>query len=126
VGFGEVSHVTSHAFLNAAKNEQFLSNWRLTPTKITDELRSFLLAEQAAAEWDVVSQKEWEDMEDMISQSPVMVGMKKQDQAGGSPSTRSESKATSFQTDKARESGRGDEKKSGTSGWTKLKSRNEE
>jgi hypothetical protein len=125
VGFGEVSHATAHSFLNAAENEQFLSGWRVTPTKITDELRSFLLAEQQAQEWDMVSQKEWEDMEDMIAQSPVMVGMKQQDPANGNASTIAGDKAPSQPVDRPESSGT-EERKRGVSGWTKLKSRNDE
>lgn len=125
VGFGEVSHATSHSNLSAAENEQFLSGWRLTPTKITDELKSFLLAEQQAQEWDMVSQKEWEDMEDLVAQSPVMVGMKQQTQASTKASTSVDDKAA-VTADDLSDGTRIEERRRGVSGWTKLKSRNDE
>jgi hypothetical protein len=125
VGFGELSHATSHSFLGAAENVQYLSGWSLTPTKIMDELRSFLLAEQQAQEWDVLSQKEWEDMEDMIAQDPVVVGSKVLNLEESLALTTKDGKKATASQDGAGEVGKTDDRKRGVSGWTKLKSRND-
>jgi hypothetical protein len=77
VGFGQLSHATSHSFLGIAENAQYISGWGLSPTKIGDELKAFLLAEQQAQEWDVLNQKEWEDMENLVAEDPVLVGDKR-------------------------------------------------
>ncbi|KAF2278204.1 uncharacterized protein EI97DRAFT_248059 [Westerdykella ornata] len=128
VRFGEISHATAHSFLNSAEYVQYLAGWKLSPTKIADGLRAYLLAEQQASEWDVLSQKEWEDMEDIIAEDPVVVGMRRGELAGagaslsGSPRERNRA---SLAGEAPSDSGR-EERKKGVSGWTKLKSRNGE
>ncbi|KAF2874851.1 UV radiation resistance protein and autophagy-related subunit 14-domain-containing protein [Massariosphaeria phaeospora] len=130
VGFGELSHATSHSFMNKAENAQYLSGWTLSPTKVTDDLKAFLYAEQQAQEWDVLNQKEWEDMENIIAEDPVVVGEKRRENAGlGAGLDAGRSFLTSTVAARAEEeegAGRGEDKKRGTSGWTKVKSRNEE
>jgi hypothetical protein len=130
VGFGQLSHATSHSYMNIAENAQYLSGWSISPTKIVDELKAFLLAEQQAQEWDVLNQKEWEDMENLIADDPVVVGDKRRDVASASASdgrsfltsTTTNGRATSSQKAEISEGDQSDRKR-GTSGWTKLKSR---
>lgn len=130
VCFGQLSHATSHSFLNTAENAHYLSGWGLTPTKIVDELKAFLLAEQQAQEWDVVNQREWEDMEKLIAEDPVLVGEKRRGHVplddGRSFLTSAMLNGTSsvspnFDASEAEQS----ERKRGASGWMKLKSRPE-
>ncbi|KAF9699747.1 hypothetical protein EKO04_002164 [Ascochyta lentis] len=126
VGFGQLSHATSHSYMNMAENAQYLSGWSLTPTKILDELKAFLLAEQQAQEWDVLNQKEWEDMENVIAEDPIMVGEKRRNVGlddGRSYATSTTTNGT--QKDNMSEGGH-PERKKGTSGWTKVKSRSED
>jgi hypothetical protein len=124
VGFGQLSHATSHSYMNIAENAQYLSGWSISPTKIVDELKGFLLAELQAQEWDVLNQKEWEDMENLIAEDPIMVGEKRQATAGTSDgrsfltSTTTNGKITADMSE-----GEQSARKRGTSGWTKLKSR---
>ncbi|KAF1944102.1 hypothetical protein EJ02DRAFT_399122 [Clathrospora elynae] len=131
VGFGQLSHATSHSFLGIAENAQYLSGWGLSPTKIVDELKAFLLAEQQAQEWDVLNQKEWEDMENLVAEDPVLVGEKRRGNTGVDDgrsylaSTTSIRRASSSQNIPVSEGEQGERKK-GTSGWMKLKSRQEE
>ncbi|KAI8940233.1 hypothetical protein NX059_003936 [Plenodomus lindquistii] len=130
VGFGQLSHATSHSFMNVAENAQYLSGWALTPTKIVDELKAFLLAEQQAQEWDVVNQKEWEDMENIIAEDPVMVGEKRRGHApvddGRSFLTSAMSNGKSSPLSKVNAfEGEQSGRKKGSSGWMKLKSRPE-
>jgi len=130
VGLGQLSHATSHSFLNTAENAHYLSGWGLTPTKMVDELKAFLLAEQQAQEWDVVNQREWEDMEKLIAEDPVLVGEKRREHAPwddgrsflASAMSNGKSSASPYaDASEAEHSGR----KKGTSGWMKLKSRPE-
>lgn len=126
VAFGQLSHATSHSYLNMAENAQYLSGWSLTPIKILDELKAFLLAEQQAQEWDVLNQKEWEDMENLIAEDPIMVGDRRRNTSlddGRSYTTTTTMNTT--QKDDMSEGGH-PERKKGTSGWTKVKSRSED
>lgn len=131
VSFGQLSHATSHSFMNMAENAQYLSGWSLSPTKIVDELKAYLLAEQQAQEWDVLNQKEWEDMENLIAEDPVLVGEKRRGNAGVDDgrtyltSTTTNGKSSPSQRASASEAVQMERKK-GTSGWMKLKSRPEE
>lgn len=130
VGFGQLSHATSHSYLNLAENLQHLSGWTLTPTKIVDELKAFLLAEQQAQEWDVLNQKEWEDMETMIAEDPITVGGKRLGDTEVDDARRRRSLSKNVDLTPSLTSdlpGREQpERRHGTSGWTKLKSRTEE
>lgn len=117
--------------MHTAENVQYLSGWKLTPTKITDDLKAFLFAEQQAQEWDVVNQKEWEDMENIIAEDPVMIGEKRREGTGLDDgrsfltSTTGGNKATP-PPEEGKAASKADERKRGVSGWTKLKSRNDE
>ena len=127
VGFGQLSHATSHSYMNVAENAQYLSGWSLTPTKILDELKAFLLAEQQAQEWDVLNQREWEDMENLVAEDPIMVGDKRRN--AGLDDGRSyitTTTASRMQQKEDMSEGGFTERKKGTSGWTKVKSRSED
>ena len=96
-----------------------------------------MLAEQQGQEWEVLDQKEWDDMENVIAEEPVVVGGKKRagpvndttsilfavsegaTRGGGSVA---EGAGAESEREKVmrRESGRG------VNGWMKLKSRSEE
>ncbi len=131
VGFGQLSHATCHSFMNIAENAQYLSGWSLSSTKIVDELKAYLLAEQQAQEWDVLNQKEWEDMENLIAEDPIVVGEKRQAKTGVSDGRNYlASTTTNTKSSPASKSEVGDgepgERKKGASGWMKLKSRAED
>ncbi|KAL2814741.1 UV radiation resistance protein and autophagy-related subunit 14-domain-containing protein [Aspergillus granulosus] len=60
---GHYSHGTAHSFLGASEGTDFIRNWRLpAPTKVTDRLKSTLLGEMASAEWELLEEKEWDDV----------------------------------------------------------------
>jgi hypothetical protein len=130
VGFGQLSHATSHSFMSMAENAQYLSGWTLTPTKILDELKAYLLAEQQAQEWDVLSEKEWGDMENVIAEDPILVGDKRHNTGlddGRSYLTSTTTNGRSSASHKEETSAGGQsERKKGSSGWTKVKSRSED
>ena len=128
MSFGQLSHATAHSFMDMTENAQYLSGWNISPTKITDELKAYLLAEQQAQEWDVLNQKEWEDMENIIAEDPIVIGDKRRDNPvlddGRSylTSTVLNGKSAPSRRDDASD-GEQSERRRGTSGWTKLKSR---
>jgi len=131
VGFGQLSHATSHSFLGIAENAQYISGWGISPTKIVDELKAYLLAEQQAQEWDVVNQKEWEDMEKMIAEDPVLVGEKRRGNTGlddGRSYLTSTAKNSKSSPSRKADVSEGEQagRKRGISGYVKLKSRPEE
>ncbi|KAF2681854.1 hypothetical protein K458DRAFT_342855 [Lentithecium fluviatile CBS 122367] len=120
VGFGELSHATSHSFLSNAENAQYLSGWGLTPTKITDELKTYLYTEQQAQEWDKLDKKEWEDMENIMADDPVLIGEKRRENTGTDDGCSYLASTITQKTDA------GDEKQKGVNGWTRVKSRNDD
>ena len=130
VGFGQLSHATSHSFLGMAENAHYISGWNLSPTKVVDELKAYLLAEQQAQEWDVLNQKEWEDMENLIAEDPVLVGEKRRnigldDGRSYLTSTTTNGKSSPLRKVDASE-GEQSPRKKGASGYVKLKSRPED
>jgi hypothetical protein len=128
VGFGQLSHATSHSNVTVAENAQYLSGWGLSPTKIVDELKAFLLAEQQAQEWDLLSHNELEDMDNLITEDPIVVGEKRRENPGVGDgrsfltSITTNGKTSSPQKVDGSEGEQADRRR-GTSGWTKLKSR---
>ncbi|KAJ4345793.1 uncharacterized protein N0V89_011928 [Didymosphaeria variabile] len=117
VGLGEVSCSTSHSFALDGENVDRLGDWKVTPWKLNDQLKSFLYAEEQTKDWDNLDPKEWADMENAIKDDPVMVGKRHREGDGKSIvenlSTIAEAEA-------------GDERKRGVNGWTRVKSRSEE
>lgn len=130
VGFGHLSHATSHSFLNMAENAQYISGWSVSPTKILDELKAYLLAEQQAQEWDVVNQKEWEDMESISAEDPIMVGDNRRGNTGVDDGRKRLTAATANSklslTSKVDSEAEQNKGKKGERGYVKLKSRPEE
>ncbi|CAI6332167.1 unnamed protein product [Periconia digitata] len=128
VGFGEVSHATSHSFLNSAENAQYLGGWGLTPIKIADELKKYLFTEQQNLEWDRLETKEWEGMDNVITDDPVVVGEKRRDRAGldDGRSLVSSTRTTTMGSGKSRHSEAGDDRTRGVNGWTRVKSRSDD
>jgi hypothetical protein len=125
VAFGQLSHATSHSHMNMAENAQYLTGWSLSPTKIVDELKAFLLAEQQAQEWDVLTQKEWADMEDIIAEDPVMVGEKRRAIPDDGRSRLASTIATTTSPSHTGQAPEGEqaEGRQGINGWMKLRGR---
>lgn len=125
VGFGDLSHATSHSFMNNAENAQYLSGWSLTPTKITDELKTYLFTEQQAQEWDVLSQKEWQDMENVMAEDPVLIGEKRRENTGLDDGRSYLTSSTANRRGSGQSEG-GEGRKKGVNGWTRVKSRSDD
>jgi Vacuolar sorting 38 and autophagy-related subunit 14 len=130
---GHYSHGTSHSFLGAAEGVEFMKTWKLpTPAKIADKLKSALLGEMANAEWELLEEKEWDD--DAATPNPSDEDKHTRDIT---TSTTTESRKTSIGENNSTTTTRPIQKQavnqtattatanrpSGTSGWTKLKSK---
>lgn len=132
IAFGQFSHGTAHSFLGAAGNSDFLRGWVFsTYARVTDNLKSTLLTAMQNAEWEVLEEREWDDMEDGIAGEPIVVGTERRgadmSAADGGRSALGGG-ATSARTLGSRGSldGADQAKGRGVNGWTKLKSRNPE
>lgn len=75
VTFGQRSHGTSHKFLSMTHDPKGLRI--LTPSRLIDAIKSTLVGEMQSAEWEVLDEQEWNQMEDDIKDDPVVVGNKK-------------------------------------------------
>ncbi|KAI9668974.1 MAG: hypothetical protein M1829_005202 [Trizodia sp. TS-e1964] len=119
--FGQFSHGTSHSFLGGFETQDFMKGWKLNgPIKAIDKVKSALQSEMAGAEWEVLEEKEWgEELDRKEEEEAVFVkgGRRK------SESTVDEMEADQLMDDElVRKEGEW-KVRSGTNGWTKLKSR---
>lgn len=108
---GRFSHGTSHTFLGSAEGQEFIRSWKLlSPIKLADRLKSQLLGELTGAEWELLDQKAWE-IEEGDDEGAVLV----------TPKERISDVPRTVGGD---DEDLGDEeRKPGTSGWTKVKPR---
>lgn len=119
---GHYSHGTAHSFLGASEGVEFIRNWRLpTPTKVVDRLKSTLLGEMASAEWELLEEKEWDDIPQestqAVTHAPVDDSQLKRDyrtSLGDSMPMASRIDASSTPMSS---------RSKGNSGWTKLRNR---
>ncbi|KAL2869929.1 Atg14 domain-containing protein [Aspergillus lucknowensis] len=122
---GHYSHGTAHSFLSASEGTEFIRSWKLpTPMRVTDGLKSTLLGEMASAEWELLEEKEWDDVPQDLTQ-PVFRD------PGGDPGTARNPQLRVSDTDSiVSKPARADTnapdsppRSKGTSGWTKLRNR---
>jgi hypothetical protein len=69
---GSWSHGSSQNSLAAPQSEDQLPEWKLSITKFVDQLKSYLRNEAARAEWDIITDTEWD--EELEHEKPVLVG----------------------------------------------------
>jgi hypothetical protein len=138
IGVGQFSHGTAHTFLGSPEGNAFARTFKLpAPRELTDKLKSQLLSELSSAEWEILDQDAWADDggRDM-EEDGVMVGARRESEERpgrvlGGGLGRFSGVMQSFMSMKTvmdaveivgGSDGAGD-RKPGTSGWTKLKSR---
>jgi hypothetical protein len=135
---GHFSHGTAHTFLGSAEGNEFTNSFKLmSPRQLVDNLRPLLLNEVSSAEWEILDQDAWaEDDGRELEDEGVMVGARRgsDERTGGvlggglgrfggamqsfmSMGTVMDAIEIVGGADAARD------RKPGTSGWTKLKSR---
>jgi hypothetical protein len=135
---GHFSHGTAHTFLGSAEGNEFMNSFKLmSPRQLVDNLRPLLLNEVSSAEWEILDQDAWaEDDGRDLDDDGVMVGARRgsddrPERAPGGGLGRFGGAVQSFMSmgtimDAIEIVGGGDaarDRKPGTSGWTKLKSR---
>ncbi|KAM0335385.1 hypothetical protein ACHAQA_000430 [Verticillium albo-atrum] len=104
---GRYSHGTARHFLGGAEGADFVKSIKLpSPLKLADKLKTKLSSEVAAPDWEVLQEDAWAEVEDEVD---------------GTDSKQNKAKIGKIAGDSNKEpraaSG------SGTSGWTKVKSR---
>ncbi|EMC95229.1 hypothetical protein BAUCODRAFT_72151, partial [Baudoinia panamericana UAMH 10762] len=116
VRLGAYSHASADLSLTGHEGLALFKDWRMPlPNRLADILRSHLVSEIRGAEWDVLSDKEWDDeREDEV---PVLVGGARRslDHAGVAMSV------MSVAPHEAQADGKQGVK--GQSGWTKVRGR---
>jgi Vacuolar sorting 38 and autophagy-related subunit 14 len=110
MAFGQFSHGTANSFLGMHDNSALVRSWRLgTPQRVIDRVKQTLMTEMTGAEWEVLQEMEWSHQDD--EEEPVLVRGRRTSTAAAAAASGNLSDAKS--------------RKSGTSGWTKLRSRAE-
>lgn len=135
---GHYSHGTSHSFLGASEGVEFMKTWKLPPpAKIADKLKSALLGEMANAEWELLEEKEWDDLaegsrdtdtanpasEDRKSKTSLTTATEVASTEAADDTASIRPMRTSPTSTTATTSSSNTTRPSGTSGWTKLKSK---
>ena len=122
---GYFSHGTAFGYLAAAPGTEYMNNWRLhSPIRVIEKVKNMLLAERTGAEWEILEGKEWKiaeneagTMDEVIptSQFPVEeTGVLVKPHGMEKPV---EEKSGELNME------RGEEKGKSSSGWMKLKNR---
>jgi Vacuolar sorting 38 and autophagy-related subunit 14 len=135
---GHFSHGTAHTFLGSTEGNDFMNSFKLmSPRQLVDNLRLLLLNEVSSAEWEILDQDAWAENDGRdLEDDGVMVGARRVSEEGaggvlGGGLGRFGGAVQSFMSmgtvmDAIEVVGGGDtarDRKPGTSGWTKLKSR---
>ncbi|BDD57918.1 hypothetical protein MAP00_003238 [Monascus purpureus] len=130
---GHYSHGTVHSFLGGSEGTEFMRSWKLpTPTRVVDKLRTTLLGEMASAEWELLEKKEWDDqLHEQHQTVPEKVSVATESTTGselpsneiGPSHIALVGTGVSGSSQKCINEQRVASRPKGTSGWTKLKSR---
>ena len=117
------SHSSAHSFLGAAHIDSIVRNWKLTTyTMIADPLKRTLVAEMNNADWEVLQHEEWNDggehFDDAVIVRNKTIAGRDMDAARSIMTAIGPERSTFSTDDTARPKG--------TSGWTKLKTREKE
>ncbi|KAK5120377.1 hypothetical protein LTR85_006316 [Meristemomyces frigidus] len=119
VSLGSYSHGSARRSLAGFEGLALMHGWRLaSPARLVDKLKSYLLNEISGAEWDFLSDKEWD--EERADELPVLVGGARRslDRHGPAMSVMSVAPHDGAD-DEQSESG----KPKGSSGWMKVRGR---
>lgn len=121
---GRYSHGSAHSFLGSAEGIEYIRSWKLlSPTKLADRLKSKLMSEVANAEWEVLDEESWAiENNDEISTDAVVVGARRDSSKGYGQAAQSFMSMRTVMDDVERVEEDG-ERKPGSSGWTKVKPR---
>lgn len=132
---GRWSHGTTHTFLGSAEGNEFLKGFQLpSPVKLADRLKKKMLSDADGLDWEMLEDEAWapdEPMEEGVQGKHNRAGRSEQ-RLFGVESVLSTVTAKTMADSTKWEASRldldqppspGTAKNSGTSGWTKIKSR---
>jgi hypothetical protein len=120
---GRYSHGTAHSYLGNADGADFVRSWKLpNPMKLADRLKAKLLSEVANAEWELLDPGAWA-VEDEMGDDGVVVGARREGAGVGVGLGMQSFMSMRTVIDAVEVVGGDNERKPGTSGWTKLKPR---
>ncbi|KAK4550019.1 hypothetical protein LTR36_002986 [Oleoguttula mirabilis] len=115
ISLGFYSHGSAHHSLAGFEGLALLHGWRLaSPARLVDKLKSYLLNEISGAEWDFLSDKEWD--EERADELPVLVVGERGSGEQHGPAMSVMTVAPHDGADEERSEG----KAKGSSGWMKL------
>ncbi|KAI6888401.1 hypothetical protein KC360_g1884 [Hortaea werneckii] len=115
---GAYSHGSAHHSLSGYEGLNILSAWRLpSSSRLVDKLRSFLINEISGAEWDFLSDKEWD--KERADEMPVLVGGERKAASRQDPAMSIMTVTSHTRDDPSAQN----ERQRGTSGWTKVRGR---
>lgn len=115
---GRYSHGAAHSFLCGADGAEFSRSFKLpNPLKLADRLKKKLMNEVAIPEWEVLEEDEWAGGDYAADGGSVKVAEQMSRQGETSKTSKTDNVPTSSERDPRARAG------SGTSGWTKVKSR---
>lgn len=139
---GRYSHGASHTNLNSAEGTEFMRNFRLpNPVKLADRLKKRMLSDADGLDWEMLNDEAWAPDEEAMEEGVQQQNLKGKNRVSDESDDRRlygvESVMSTMTTRTALDSTIGDfdrvslddapsperTTKPGTSGWTKIKSR---
>ena len=122
VKIGDQSHASAHSFLGRPGAQAALRDWKLTKhTLVADALKKALWAEMSNAEWEILQEQEWDDGGEQFGDEAVVVrtrGLNDQSYLDSRSIMTAHSRIESTPNNIGEAA-----RPKGTSGWTKVKSR---
>ena len=120
---GQYSHTSAHSFLGCSEGQEVFRGWKLTKhTMICDPLKKALVGEMNSAEWELLEEQEWDDGGEHFNENEAVFIKTRALDGHEFDDARSVMTARPSAAQEA-EDFSGTSKAKGTSGWTKLKSR---
>lgn len=116
---GSHSHNSAYHSLSGHEGLELLNNWRLASSaRVADKLKSFVMNEITGAEWDFLSDKEWD--EDRADEQPVLVGGQRKTSTNYDPAM---SVMTVAPHNDSENAGLSDSRQKYNKGWMKVRGR---
>ncbi|RKF65132.1 hypothetical protein OnM2_012022 [Erysiphe neolycopersici] len=121
---GKYSHNTAYSFLGKSEGTRMINTWKLlSPSEITDRLRSHFMSEAANAEWEMLNVDSWEVTQECDNYESGVVIWQQKRVGKSKESERQNFLSIKNAKDIAEVFPEESEQKDGTGGWTKLKPR---
>jgi hypothetical protein len=123
---GSGSHTSAHTPLNSATSPNETRNWQISEYNVIfDPLKDHLINEMNNAEWELLDEQEFDDGGERMDEAVMIKARGMDDTAFGEARSVMTAATGANAVDEGEEDvvGKGKGKAKGTSGWTKVKSR---